>query len=320
MQSLKLALLLGLVCFAGGFGTAQPLHADWIGELRIGERASLVELKIETTGGAPAGAIIYPVTGQKALALTRISSAGGRVSFAWPVASGEILFEGEVSTGILSGKIQLGSKVGTLHLVPVANSQPKSDDGIFGYYELSPGHLLSITSFPLGPVYVDYTTRHAGVLFPTSETEFFAGPSFQVPVPIAIRASLTMDAERRVTGIRWNAENSKEQFGKKLRLRQEEVVFRNGDITLSGTLTLPNGKGPHPAIVRIHGAGGQTRRNVVDPGMPITVSHTWLSTSAALESPPVIGERPVYRILPKMSWPVCGFCGSALRLMETKLA
>jgi uncharacterized protein len=252
------------VCFAGSFGAEPPLHADWIGELRIGERASLVELKIETTGNTPAGAIIYPVTGQKALALTKISSARGRVSFAWPDDNEQMLFEGEVSNGILSGKVQHGSKVGTLHLVSVANFKSKPEDGIFGYYELSPGHLLSITSFPLGPVYVDYTTGRVGVLFPTSKTEFFAGPSFQVPVPIAVRARLTMDAERSVTGIRWKEGNSKEQFGKKVRLRQEEVVFRNGDTTLSGTLTLPNGKGPHPAIVRIHGAGGQTRRNVVD--------------------------------------------------------
>jgi uncharacterized protein len=39
----------------------------------------------------------------------------------------------------------------------------------------------------------------------------------------------------------------------------EEVRFTSGDVTLSGTLLLPPGAGPHPAVVVIHGRGKQTR-------------------------------------------------------------
>lgn len=39
----------------------------------------------------------------------------------------------------------------------------------------------------------------------------------------------------------------------------EEVTFANGDITLAGTLTLPEGDGPHPAVVLITGSGPQDR-------------------------------------------------------------
>lgn len=41
--------------------------------------------------------------------------------------------------------------------------------------------------------------------------------------------------------------------------REEEVTFKNGDITLAGTLTLPDGAGPHPAVVLISGSGAQNR-------------------------------------------------------------
>ena len=41
--------------------------------------------------------------------------------------------------------------------------------------------------------------------------------------------------------------------------RQEEVSFRNGDATLSGTLLLPLTAGPHPAVVFLHGAGSEGR-------------------------------------------------------------
>jgi dipeptidyl aminopeptidase/acylaminoacyl peptidase len=37
------------------------------------------------------------------------------------------------------------------------------------------------------------------------------------------------------------------------------VRFNNGDVTLSGTLYLPTGAGPHPAIVKVHGSGQETR-------------------------------------------------------------
>jgi uncharacterized protein len=41
--------------------------------------------------------------------------------------------------------------------------------------------------------------------------------------------------------------------------REEDVTFNNGAITLAGTLTLPNGAGPHPAVVLVSGSGGQDR-------------------------------------------------------------
>ena len=41
--------------------------------------------------------------------------------------------------------------------------------------------------------------------------------------------------------------------------KEEEVTFKNGDITFVGTLSLPQKKGKHPAIVMITGSGPQNR-------------------------------------------------------------
>lgn len=46
----------------------------------------------------------------------------------------------------------------------------------------------------------------------------------------------------------------------------EEVTFSNGDITLAGTLTLPQTNGRHPAIVLMTGSGQQDRDEQVIPG------------------------------------------------------
>jgi pimeloyl-ACP methyl ester carboxylesterase len=42
-------------------------------------------------------------------------------------------------------------------------------------------------------------------------------------------------------------------------VREEQVRFSNGNITLAGSLVLPAGRGRHPAVVFFHGSGPQTR-------------------------------------------------------------
>ncbi len=42
--------------------------------------------------------------------------------------------------------------------------------------------------------------------------------------------------------------------------REEDVTFKSGDkVTLAGTLTLPNGSGPFPAVILVTGSGAQDR-------------------------------------------------------------
>jgi pimeloyl-ACP methyl ester carboxylesterase len=42
-------------------------------------------------------------------------------------------------------------------------------------------------------------------------------------------------------------------------VREESVTFRNGDVTLAGTLVIPVGPGRHPAVVLFHGSGPEGR-------------------------------------------------------------
>ncbi len=42
-------------------------------------------------------------------------------------------------------------------------------------------------------------------------------------------------------------------------IREEEVRFRNGGVELAGTLLLPDGPGPHKAVVFLHGSGPEGR-------------------------------------------------------------
>lgn len=66
---------------------------------------------------------------------------------------------------------------------------------------------------------------------------------------------------------------------KPLPYRSEEVVFRNtvDNIDLAGTLTLPDGEGPYPAVVLISGSGPQDRDETIMNHKPFYVLSDYLT-------------------------------------------
>jgi len=45
---------------------------------------------------------------------------------------------------------------------------------------------------------------------------------------------------------------------------EREVSFKNGDVTLAGTLLVPSGLGTHPSLVMMPGSGDETRNDFID--------------------------------------------------------
>lgn len=255
---LSASLACAVACFAD-----QSLSQNWVGELKIGETKHFVQLRLDAGPKAVAGAISFPASGRSDIPLSDISVDAGHVKFAWAEEAGATSFDGILSAGLLEGTVRSIDKQGTLQLAPTVKLTAEAEQRLLGYYEMGPGHVLSILKFPVGPVYSDYTTGQVGVLFPSSGDTYFAGPSFQVPVPIAIHCRVSTDPAGSLTSLHWQ-DKSGEKIGTKLEQRREEVTFRDRDVALSGTLVLPRGKGPHPALIRIQGAGPQTRRNAFD--------------------------------------------------------
>jgi dipeptidyl aminopeptidase/acylaminoacyl peptidase len=90
--------------------------------------------------------------------------------------------------------------------------------------------------------------------------------------PSRCRALLRLSSERRSRGVltrivlfvvlpavactqRGLVERPSEKRG----TSEETVHFASGDITLAGTLVLPEGSQPHPAVILFHGSGPQKR-------------------------------------------------------------
>jgi len=58
----------------------------------------------------------------------------------------------------------------------------------------------------------------------------------------------------------------------------ETITFQNGDVTLAGTLDLPAGEGPFPAIVTIHGSPPLTRNDIYN----LYISHFFVQHGFAV--------------------------------------
>jgi pimeloyl-ACP methyl ester carboxylesterase len=80
------------------------------------------------------------------------------------------------------------------------------------------------------------------VASPTRQTLTFGGVGVQV---------IDLDQKGRQSGA----------FARRAPIAREEVTFKNGDVTLAGTLLIPASKGKHPALVFTHGGGPQLRES-----------------------------------------------------------
>lgn len=89
---------------------------------------------------------------------------------------------------------------------------------------------------------------------------------------IALDIKVVLDQTKRVSGLFFapaaNVEYSLPAYVKSDSFREREVVVGKGNWALPGTLTIPNGSGPFPAIVLVHGSGPNDRDESIGPNKP----------------------------------------------------
>ncbi len=108
---------------------------------------------------------------------------------------------------------------------------------------------LDIPSLVMAWEPVPTTPTRYGVLV---EFPFGLGALSVEPKGDRVRAEKQLDDETLALDL-WRAQSPPST--------REEVVFRSGEVSLVGTLVVPNGKGPHPAVVLVHGSGRQGQSN-----------------------------------------------------------
>jgi pimeloyl-ACP methyl ester carboxylesterase len=144
------------------------------------------------------------------------------------------------------------------------SAEASIDSAWYGNYRITEHHQLGIDRFITDDgknamLISDYSSGVVRRLFPVAQNRFVMGPGFNTATPAELTLTFVKDKRGAVRGVSLRNARGVEQFAKRVPLRREHVSFGNADAKLDGTLLMPSTKGPHPAIVLLHGSGPLTR-------------------------------------------------------------
>jgi pimeloyl-ACP methyl ester carboxylesterase len=254
------AFLLMMCIFAAGlspFGLVShaqqstvALKGEWVGNSEPAGRSEFLRLSLTEN----AGEMQRPL---KAKA-TSFQLEGARVRIEF--SSLKLVMTGTIAGDEIEGEAEVPGTKARFHLVRTVKVAPEILSRYVGAYRFRNSDYLVIDSFPDTPDTLWVTDVKSGevrAVFPRSETQFTGGPALRVVSPT--RQTLTfrgagvhvidLDQKGRQSGA----------YATRVPIRREEVTFKNGDVTLAGTLLLPPSKGKHAAVVFTHGGGAQLR-------------------------------------------------------------
>jgi pimeloyl-ACP methyl ester carboxylesterase len=241
-------LIAGAAQAAGAAPTVAPsLSGHWVGTYGVGNDINFLRPHFGADGKAT---VDIPSFEKKGIPLDAVAQQRDAVRFALPGPDGVLQFDGKLKDGLLAGKVTLNGKEGQFAFRRTLADDPARHQPLLGAYEF-PGKRVVVLSewgdFPQ-MFYSDMSSGRYASMFAESESVYYAGAGNLNPAVREATMRFEKDAAGRIARMVWQQKGKKE-VGRRLQFRSEEVTFRNGDVTLSGTLVLPEGKGPFPAVV-----------------------------------------------------------------------
>jgi uncharacterized protein len=241
---------------------APPLSGRWMGELEVQNETTVFRLTAPGVGTAPATVDLLP-SGPAGLPVQGLAVQQSGVRFELPMDPAPLVFEGSRTGDEIAGTVRRGEATGHFRMIRLAELGAGRLAAVSGNYETESGRVIWLGPFgELGAElsFLDFESGRFGALYPKSETTLVAGPAVLVPLsPLTVTITLQVNGQGRITGLLYQEGDRPPVRAVRRDLAREEVSFHNGEVTLTGTLTRPMKKGPHPAIVLIHGSGPEDR-------------------------------------------------------------
>ena len=123
-----------------------------------------------------------------------------------------------------------------------------------GAYVLEDGSFVYISPRDSGQLRFKLMNGTSGGLWPMADGQFEGGAGWSEREPVVNRVQFQMDASNRPSGFTWKQGDGAPKQAKALRLREQFSMFPSGELQLRGKLVLPDGPGPFPAVVIVHGS------------------------------------------------------------------
>jgi pimeloyl-ACP methyl ester carboxylesterase len=255
------SLSLALLWLTGGCGGASPdLAGSWIGEIKGSAGADRLEVTIDSAG---ARAIVslrsWELRGDTAV---RGAIGPGVVRFALARAGDSITIEGQVGPSGWRGQVTRSKDTAQFEARRIHRLTDAEWASIVGAYRRADSGLVTVatfTEFGDRPMLVDHRSGRIGPLIPISGGRFLLGAALVAPVFSADSVELGPFAGGKAAGLRLILGGAAPIEGRRIETREEEVRFQHDSVSLGGTLILPAGPPPYPALVLVHGSNALTR-------------------------------------------------------------
>jgi len=215
------------------FVAARPALIAWTGTYALPAAASPVAIDVRVQG---ATAIVSLGPGHAGSQRVAVTLRGKRIRFALPGLPANVVFDGAVHGGRVSGGVRQGALRGTFSL---RRGLSRIVD-VLGVYRSAAGAGVAVTEADgLPPTLIEFPSGAVHGIDPSLTVGRRLGDTRG-------NGAIVADA----TGFTWKGTHYA-----RLALRQREV--RVG--VDAATLTLPAGAGPFAAVAMVHGAGPRTR-------------------------------------------------------------
>ncbi len=127
------------------------------------------------------------------------------------------------------------------------------DTRFSGAYRLSDGRLVTIAARSGSSLRYRLLDGRSGALRPVGEGVYEAGPGWSGSEPVEVSVAFEGDGEQ----LTWRSKGD-QLAGQRVALPEIDAHFQSGEIELRARLVLPEGEGPFPAAVIVHGSGSES--------------------------------------------------------------
>lgn len=259
-QGGRTSVLLISILAIGCTAPSAPTTGQWIGDIRHAVAAERMEIDVDSSGRSVR---ISLASWQLDQAIASQTPAGAdSLAFMVVVDKDTVRVRGIAHEGAWIGEAKRGAEAASFALRRLHPLADHEWGAIVGTYRTENGRLFGIapfSEFGTRPLIVDYSTGRIGPLYPIARGRFLVGHSLITPVFPVDTLELTYGPGMEVRGLRFVERDHQPVLAQREDTRDPEVEFHNGPVVLRGTLTLPAGPPPYPALVLVHGSNALTR-------------------------------------------------------------
>lgn len=236
--------------------TSIPPAQTWAGGYRLNGRHSSFSLRVAGSGDTPSVTANMLIKGVSDAALTNVSWRNGRFHGDLKEGDGIDSFDGHLVGNEIVGDVTKNGSQGSFRLIRLADVTDNQMRSYEGAYRGRYGTYL-IERLWVGHWMLNMAEERSGSfrsIFPVGRNHFVAGSVLLTPDPVQ------WDLQFSANGLTVK-HAGKTDLARRVPLRSEDVSFMSGDVRIAGTLVEPEGRGPHPAIVFMHGSGAAPRQS-----------------------------------------------------------